>query len=623
MSYCLNPDCHKPENPVDGNFCLNCGSRLLLRQRYRAMAQLGAGGFGKTYRAVDQDRLQEVCVIKQFLPSPEIQGNSQALNKAIELFNQEAIRLYELGKHDRIPNMLAYFEQDKRLYLVQEFVDGENLLTELERYGVFQESLIWQLLADLLSVLKFIHKHGVIHRDIKPENIMRRQSDRALVLIDFGISKQASGTMISGARGTMAGTPGYAPDEQLRFGEAYPASDLYALGVTCVHLMTGIYPSSLYNAWESRWLWREHLLSQGVTISNQLGAILDKLLKDRVGDRYQSADQVLKDLNSNTTAASAEIPSTIISNQTTPLIAQKWRCINTLTGHVASVRSVAMSPDGQTLASGSDDNTIKLWHLGSGSLKNTLTSQSGFFKNGATWFTCVALSRDGQTLASGSLDKIIRIWDWGSGKQIRNLKGHADRVNAIAISPDSQTLVSGSRDNTIKVWNLVTGQLLRNIDGHSNSVTTLAISPNAQTLASGSWDNTIKVWNLLNGRLIHTFTGHLDWVYGVAISPDGQTLVSASRDKTIQIWHIESGTLIRSLTGHTDWVTTVAISPQSNLVVSGSRDKTIKLWDMGNGQLLDTLTGHLDLIHSLAISPDGQNIISSSNDGAIKIWRRN
>ncbi|MBH8572812.1 protein kinase [Nostocaceae cyanobacterium CENA369] len=620
MTYCLNPDCYKPQNPANANFCLNCGTKLLLRQRYQAISQLGEGGFGKTYRAVDKDRLNEVCVIKQFSPSPEIQGNSQALNKAIELFNQEAIRLYELGKHDRIPNLQAYFEQDKRLYLVQELVDGENLLNELESHGTFNESQIWQLLADLLPVVKFIHEHGVIHRDIKPENIMRRQSDRALVLIDFGVSKQASGTIISGARGTMAGTPGYAPDEQMRFGEAYPASDLYSLGATCLHLMTGMHPSNLYNAWESRWLWQEQLSSADITISNQLVAILDKLLKDRVGDRYQSVQQVLQDINSSNSPA--EVPPTIITKppKTAPRI-PGWRCIHTLTGHAASVRSIAISPDGQTIASGSDDNTIKLWHLDNGNLKSTLTLPSGLLKRETTWYTSIVFSRDGQTIISGCLDKSIKVWDWSSGKQLRKLKGHSDRVNAIALSPDGQTLVSGSRDNIVKVWNLPTGQLIRNLTGHSNSVHTLAISPDGQILASGSWDNTIKVWNLLNGKLIRTFTGHLDWVYSVAISPDSQTLVSGSRDKTIHLWHLESGTMIRSLAGHSDWVSAVAVSPQNNLLVSGSRDKTIKLWDMGNGQLIETLTGHLDLIHAIAFSPDGRSIISSSNDGAIKIWR--
>ncbi|MBD2778559.1 protein kinase domain-containing protein [Iningainema tapete] len=618
MSYCLNPNCHKPQNPSNANFCISCGTKLLLKERYRAISVLGEGGFGKTYCAVDQDRMKESCVIKQFLPSAEIQGNSQALTKAIELFNQEAIRLYELGKHERIPNMLAYFEQDKRLYLVQEFVDGKNLLQELERYGVYNESQIWQLLTDLLPILKFIHERGVIHRDIKPENIICRQSDRALVLIDFGISKQVSGTIISVNRGTIAGTPGYAPDEQMRFGEAYPASDLYALGATCLHLLTGRHPSNLYNPMESKWLWREHLVDR--TISKMLGEVLDKLLQDRVGNRYQSVDEVLADLSA--TNLSADIPDTIISYPTPTTQTSAWRCVSTLTAHAASVRSVAISPDGQTFASGSDDNTIKLWHLNSSSLICTLSSQSGLFRGFATWFTSVAFSPQGNLLASGSLDKTIKIWDWGSGKQIRTMKGHSDSVYAIAISMDGQSLVSGSRDNMIKVWNLTKGQQIRNLSGHSNLVCALTISPDGQTLISGSRDNTIKVWNLLSGKLLRTFTGHTDWVCGVAISPDGKMIVSASRDKTIQMWDLDSGTIIRTLTEHSDWVSAVAVSYQGDFLVSGSRDKTIKLWNMGNGQVIDTLSGHLEFINSVAISRDGKSIVSSSSDGAVKIWRR-
>jgi WD40 repeat protein/DNA-directed RNA polymerase subunit RPC12/RpoP len=635
MSYCLNPICSKPQNPTDGNFCLSCGSKLLLKERYRALSQLGEGGFGKTYHAIDLDRMQESCVIKQFLPAPEIQGHSQALAKAIELFSQEAVRLYELGKHDRIPGMLAYFEQDKRLYLVQEFVDGQNLLQELERHGTYSESQIWQFLTDLLPVLKFIHENGVIHRDIKPENIILRQSDRALVLIDFGVSKQASGTVLTGNRGTMAGTPGYAPDEQIRFGEAYKASDLYALGATCVHLLTGLHPSTLYDPWGAKWLWQEKL-PNGVAVSQKLVAILDKLLKDRVSDRYQSIDDVLTDIHSSSSipTVTTPVPDTIINNPPQPSVpptqawqnnptSQTWQCIHTLTSHVAAVRSVAISPDGETLASASDDNTIKIWQLSKGNLVNTLTSPSGLFKREGTWFTDIAFSPDGQTLASACLDKNIKIWDWRGSRVIRTQKAHGDSVYAIAFSPDGQTLVSGSRDNAIRAWRLPLLQQTRTLNGHTNSIANLAVSRDGQTLVSGSRDNTVKVWNLLSGNIIRTFTGHQDWVYGVAITPDGQAIASASRDKIIHLWEIVTGNVIRSFIGHADWVTAVAINPQGNLLVSGSRDKTIKLWNLQTGQLIDNLTGHLELIHSLDISPDGKKIVSSSNDGAIKIWQCN
>ncbi len=293
MIHCLTPDCPRPQNPADAKFCLSCGTKLLLKDRYRATKLLGRGGSSRTFEAVDQDRLNHPCVIKLFLPPPDQD------QKATELFNQEAVRLYELGKHDQIPDLYAHFEQDQRLYLVQESIDGQTLLDELEDRSkqidsTYQESEIRELLADLLPVLKFIHEQGVIHRDIKPANIMRRYSDGKLVLIDFGVAKQSTGTALDG-HGTMIGTLGYAPAEQFQSGAAYRASDLYALGATCIHLLTGTHPFQLYNPLDGCLLWQEHL-PKDKAISPQLAGILDKLLKVLVKDRYQSVDEVLQDL---------------------------------------------------------------------------------------------------------------------------------------------------------------------------------------------------------------------------------------------------------------------------------------------------------------------------------------
>lgn len=307
MVYCHNPSCCNRINPDNHKFCQNCGTQLLLRNRYRVIKPIGGGGFGLTYQAEDIDCMNAACVVKQFSPAPAIQADPEALQKATELFNQEAIRLFHLGEHPQIPRLLAYFEQDKRLYLVQELIEGQNLFTELQQQGLFNEQKIYQLLAELLPVLKVIHESGVIHRDIKPENIMRRRITSnsslpkgrhgELVLIDFGVSKQVRGKVLGG--GTTVGTPGYAPIEQMR-GQACPASDLYSLGVTCVSLLTGYVPmasgsNKLYDALEDRWKWREHLPSE-TSISSTLGQVLDKLLKERLKERYQSADRVLQAL---------------------------------------------------------------------------------------------------------------------------------------------------------------------------------------------------------------------------------------------------------------------------------------------------------------------------------------
>ncbi|HEY9637311.1 MAG TPA: serine/threonine-protein kinase [Coleofasciculaceae cyanobacterium] len=298
MIYCLNPHCRDRLNPDGYKFCQSCGFQLILKNRYHVLKFLGSGGFGRTYLAVDQDCMNLPCVVKQFSPSPDIQAEPVALHKATDMFYQEAVRLLQLGEHPQIPRLLAYFEQEKHLYLVQELIDGQDLRQELATEGGFSEQKISQLLADMLPVLKFIHDHGVIHRDIKPGNIMRRHKDGRFVLIDFGVSKMATGTLL-GKVGTKVGTAGFTPLEQMR-GQAYPASDLYSLGVTCVCLLMQRFPEGdgfdeAYDPMEGRWKWREHL-PEGITINPQLGEILDKLLQDLPKNRYQSADEVLQDL---------------------------------------------------------------------------------------------------------------------------------------------------------------------------------------------------------------------------------------------------------------------------------------------------------------------------------------
>ncbi|OYD96249.1 serine/threonine protein kinase [Nostoc sp. 'Peltigera membranacea cyanobiont' 210A] len=296
MLYCSNSSCSNPFNPDDNKFCIKCGQTLtpLLRNRFQVIRLLGEGGFSRTYEARDADRIDEPCVIKQFVPQFE---GTAALEKATELFKQEAKRLYDLGEHPQIPRLIAYFEQDKRLYLVQELIEGQNLLQELQQQGAFSEEKIKQLLTDLLPILKFIHERGVIHRDIKPENIMRRL-DGKLILIDFGVSKQITKTFVG--VGTTVGTPGYTPLEQMR-GQVFPASDLYSLGVTCIRLLTQCLPKAdgsdeLYDALRGCWFWRK-FLPQGRSITPDFGQVLDKLIQDYVKERYQSVDEVIKSFN--------------------------------------------------------------------------------------------------------------------------------------------------------------------------------------------------------------------------------------------------------------------------------------------------------------------------------------
>lgn len=295
MSYCLNPSCLQPQNPPQSLICSSCGADLLLKQRYRSLRLLDIGGMSRAFLACDEDTpSRQICVVKQFFPSPQVLENPKSYGKSLELFKREALQLDRLGKlSPQIPKLLAYLEQDQKFYLVQEYIDGQNLLRDLDTYGVYGESHIRQLLQEILPVLQFVHDQKVVHRDIKPENIMHRQNGQ-IVLIDFGMSKQLTDQVTS--RGTTGGTMGYAPPEQIRAGVAYPATDLFALGATCIHLLTNVTPDNLYDFEQNRWIWQDLLVKSQRYVSNNLAEILNKMLQSEVQDRYQSAREVLADL---------------------------------------------------------------------------------------------------------------------------------------------------------------------------------------------------------------------------------------------------------------------------------------------------------------------------------------
>jgi eukaryotic-like serine/threonine-protein kinase len=292
VSYCFNPNCQRPENPDSEIVCASCGSDLLLKNRYRAIRFLDSGGMSRNFVGVDTATPGMPCyAIKQFFPAPQVLDDPEAYAKAVELFQREGEQLGRLGEDSpHIPQLYATVEQQKRFYLVQEFIDGENLCDELDRDGAFNEHKVRQLLEDLIPVVEFIHDRNIIHRDIKPENIMRRRTGE-LVLIDFGMSKNLNSTIVS-SKGTTGGTVGYAPPEQVRGGAAYPASDIYALGATCVHLLTDITPDRLYDFQKNKWTWRTQLEAQGGKVSNQLAEVLDIMLKPELADRYPSIESV-------------------------------------------------------------------------------------------------------------------------------------------------------------------------------------------------------------------------------------------------------------------------------------------------------------------------------------------
>lgn len=265
----------------------------LLDRRYEVTQVLGSGGFGRTYLARDTRRPgNPTCVVKQLKP---LSNDPNFLETARRLFNSEAETLENLGNHDQIPRLLAYFEEDQEFYLVQEFIEGHTLTQELQPGQRWEESRVIELLKEVLGILDFVHRHGVIHRDIKPDNLIRRSSDNKLVLVDFGAVKQVR-TQFAATQGrasnTVAvGTPGYMASEQA-LGQPRPSSDIYALGIIGIQALTGLMPVNFQEDLSTGEILWQHL----VPVSRGLTNILTKMVRYHFKDRYHSASEALQAL---------------------------------------------------------------------------------------------------------------------------------------------------------------------------------------------------------------------------------------------------------------------------------------------------------------------------------------
>ncbi|MEN9518227.1 MAG: hypothetical protein RLZZ381_815 [Cyanobacteriota bacterium] len=628
--------------------------------RYEIINLLGNGGFSNTYLARDnQLPTKPFCVIKHFTPKS---NNPLILETARNLFNAEAKILYKLrDQSDQIPKLLAHLEEDEEFYLVEEFIEGKDLSHELIPGKQFDEAEVIVLLQETLSILKIIHQQGVIHRDIKPQNLIRRQDSDRIVLIDFGAVKQISIQLNSQMPPNqdrdqfnttiIIGTPGYMPTEQ-QVGKPRFSSDIYALGAIAIQALTGLSPTQLEEDPQTG----EILWHGNAQVSPELRIILDKMLSNHFRDRYQSANMVLKDLQ---TIQGFQSKTSILTKLTKPGLIQsklKWfmagavfvlgiagwnwfgandrktltsqpkqssamvtnhnfvdriALANTISVHSDAVFSVAISPDGQNFVSGSADKTVKLWNLHTGELLYEFIGHSGEV-------VTTAISPDGETMVSGSRDKTINVWNLKTKQLLHTLRGHTNKIVCVAISPDGQTLFSGDEDAKIKIWNLESGKLLNSIDAHADEVEFLAVSPDGKTLVSASEDKTVKIWNANTGQLLHTLKKHQKEVESVAISPDGKMLVSGGGDKII-LWRLETGELLREIP-QSGFVRLVTISADGKTLVSAHEDNTVKLWNLSNGKLKRTLSGHADWVLSVATSPDQETLITGSRDKTIQIW---
>jgi WD40 repeat protein len=632
----------------------------LLQNRYRIQRQIGQGGMGAVYEAIDT-RFNSTVALKKTLLTD---------TAALRAFKREAKLLYDL-RHPALTKVIDYFTEGNGQYLVMEFIPGDDLATLMERSGgkFPPESVLdWVLRWGdrLLDALHYLHTQSppIYHRDIKPQNLkLTKNGD--IVLLDFGLAKGGGVSMRASLADdrskSIAGyTPNYAPWEQIRGEDPDPRSDLYSLAATLYHLATGIRPpdalsraaSILNDQGDSLKLACEYNIHIPQPIAQVFheamalntddrpasAAVMRTALRDAQmgrktetgnntqvrGDSTQPVTRQTESLHLQSVNASVAA-QTVNINATGPLSLGD----TSVRGAPAStatpcgvltpgspILSLAVSPDGQFVAAAGEDGEIGLWSLTEHDLVRKFEGHTSSVHE-------VAFSTDGEILISGSEDNSVKLWWVGRTGAAYQTYEQDSPIESVAFSADGRTLASGGWGSAISLYQVSSGRLLEVANLDSGFVHSLAFSPDGKMLAAGCYDTKIYLWMLQDkkSRLVQTLKGHTNFVLSIAFSPDGKKLASGGGGTEIYIWRLSDGRQIDTLKGHTNFVRSLTFSPNGQTLASASEDKTVRLWRVSDGSPIETLEGHTEGVTSVAFRADGELLLSGSRDTKIRLWK--
>jgi WD40 repeat protein/tRNA A-37 threonylcarbamoyl transferase component Bud32 len=603
----------------------------MLKQRYRIIGQIGKGGFGAVYKAMDTQFGNRFVAIKEMSQS----GLShQELIEATDAFRREALLLASLT-HPNLPRIYDQFPDGGRWYLVMDFIEGQTLEARLNKVNTGtaqpQGLPLQNVLAisiQLCTVLDYLHTRQppIIFRDLKPANVMLTSGEH-VYLIDFGIARHFKPGQ---ARDTIAfGSPGYAAPEQYGRVQTTPRSDIYSLGATLHHMLTGQDPSQTPF---------QFLPLPAPLAPDRLRTLLTQMLDMDVSKRPDSMVTVKQELQRIVTSraslkgtASRTTPRlnqpVVISGQTLStqaLGATLFACRR----HATRVTAVAWSHDSTRIASASYDKTVRIWDVSTGD--NLFT-----YRGHSDRVLSVAWSPDGKRIASASTDRTVQVWDAATGGSIFTHAGHTSRqVNAVAWSPDGKLIVSAGDDNTVQIWDVATGNRIFIYRDHTDCATSVAWSPDGKRIASGSNDRTVRVWDpsketkqniftylLSPYRSNYIYRHHRGRINAVVWSSDSRRIASASTDRTVRVWDATTGRDMLVSAKRSSAVNAVVLSPDGKRVASGSNDKTVQVWNTLDGSHIHTYRDHLGYVTALAWSPDGMRIASAGVDRSVRVWK--
>lgn len=594
----------------------------LLNNRYVLLQQLGRGGMGTVYKAMDALLGNRFVAVKAM---SQRSLNIQEVARATEAFKREADMLAHLN-HQHLPRIHDYFSEGGCSFLVMDYIEGETLAEVLELsngQGLLPEE-VFLIGEQLCSVLGYLHTRQppIIFRDIKPANVMLSGSGDHLYLIDFGIARFFKPGQV---KDTLAfGTVGYAPPEQYHE-QTSERSDIYSLGVTLHQLLTGHDPTRIrpptsfppiraYNPQTPASL--EELIMQMVEtdpMKRPASMLFIKQELKRIRQGTQTAQPVPLPASLEPMAPiTRSLKSITVSS---PMRATQCKPLRTYRQHGDSVHAVAWAPDGKYIASGSRDKTVHVWNADTG-------NKEYMHKNHTSYVYGVAWSPDGRCIASASFGN-VHVWEVVTGTLQVVYNGHPWWVYDVAWASSGRLIATCAADGEVHLWDAVSGNVVCKYQGYPRPVKTVAWSHGANNsrFLSGCEDGILYCWDTTTENPPVMCLGHKKEVCSTAWSPDDKRCVSGSRDRTVKIWDTLTGDVLSTYEGHKKEVYAVAWSPDGTRIASAGEDRVMRIWDVKTGSTFSTYQGHTKEIHALAWSPDGTRIASASEDKTVNIWQ--